>query len=129
MRRPGSSPCIVKQLHSEECTIRNNTIYNNRLPRIVARCGILFSSSCAIYGLCSAALFRCFLKASPRIVKHMHSEKVVFRIITFCNRLVSEVVARAARCEQTVFKVVARAAPCENSYSKVVARVQVLTRT
>ena len=79
-------------------------------------------SSCAIYVHCSAALFRCFLKASPRIVKHMHSAKVAFRIVTFYNSLFPEVVARAARCEQTVFKVVARAARCEKSLSKVVAR-------
>ena len=89
----------------------------------------LIFSSCAIYGLCSAALFRCFLKASPRIVKHRHSEKVAFRIITFYNSLFPEVVARAARCEKSVFKAVARAARCEKSYSKVVARVHVLTRT
>ena len=87
-------------------------------------------SSCAIYVHCSAALFRCFLKASPSIVKHMHSEKVAFRIVTFYSSLFPEVVARAARCEKkTVFKVVARATRCEKSYSKVVARVHALTRT
>ena len=90
---------------------------------------IFFFSSCAIYGLCSAALFRCFLKASPHIVKHMHSEKVAFRILAFYSTLFPEVVARAARCEQIIFKVVARAARCEHSHSKVVARVHVLTRT
>ena len=89
----------------------------------------LIFSSCAIYGLCSAALFRCFLKASPHIVKHMHSEKVAVRILAFYNTLFPEVVARAARCEKIIFKVVARAVRCENSYSKIVARVHVLTRT
>ena len=86
-------------------------------------------SSCAIYVHCSAALFRCFLKASPHILKHMRSEKVPFIIITFYNSLFPEVVARAARCETTVFKVVVRAARCEKAYSKVVARVQVCSQS